>query len=93
MDWTDWETQIVREAEKRSRCIYQYCACRENPEIVTNLIHERDEVGRPHTIKARREEAIIQAKIDYILGTYDDVEDDPITALEEIVWGELTWKP
>lgn len=78
------------------RCVYEYCDCREHPEIVTDLIHERDRAGRPYTIKARREEAIIQAQIDFILGTYDDdVIDakDPLDELEKRVWYELTWKP
>jgi hypothetical protein len=91
-DWTFWAEQFEADAKERSRCIYEYCDCEEAPEVVRKLIHERDMVGRPYTIKARREERIIQAQIDYILGTYDDIE-DPIAYLEEAVWGELNWTP
>jgi hypothetical protein len=94
-DWTNWEEQLVRESKKKSRCVLMYCECKENPWVVRELIHERDSWSGTFTIKARREQRIVQAQIDYILGTYDDDligANEPVEELEDRLWYELTWK-
>lgn len=73
-----------------SRRVLSYCVCREKPAAVRDLIHARDSYSWTYTLKARSEEMILDAQIDYILDEHERDPEAAVQALEAEVWYCLT---